>query len=94
MAQRLLNIRIEVQGQAVPLDSIPAPPAPRMMAESRGEETPTGKLPQGALPGQRPGHLKRPPAKPAPVVNSLPKVGRNDPCPCGSGLKYKKCHGA
>lgn len=24
----------------------------------------------------------------------LAKVGRNDPCPCGSGLKYKKCHGA
>ena len=23
----------------------------------------------------------------------LPKVGRNDPCPCGSGRKYKKCHG-
>jgi hypothetical protein len=23
-----------------------------------------------------------------------PKVGRNDPCPCGSGRKYKKCHGA
>jgi uncharacterized protein YecA (UPF0149 family) len=22
------------------------------------------------------------------------KVGRNDPCPCGSGQKYKKCHGA
>jgi uncharacterized protein YecA (UPF0149 family) len=21
-------------------------------------------------------------------------VGRNDPCPCGSGLKFKKCHGA
>jgi preprotein translocase subunit SecA len=21
------------------------------------------------------------------------EVGRNDPCPCGSGLKYKKCHG-
>ena len=25
---------------------------------------------------------------------SLPEVGRNDPCPCGSGKKYKKCHGA
>ncbi|MGM0564821.1 MAG: YchJ family protein [Pseudomonadota bacterium] len=25
------------------------------------------------------------------VVNSSPKVGRNDPCPCGSGKKYKKC---
>jgi preprotein translocase subunit SecA len=23
-----------------------------------------------------------------------PQVGRNDPCPCGSGKKYKKCHGA
>jgi uncharacterized protein YecA (UPF0149 family) len=22
----------------------------------------------------------------------MPKVGRNDPCPCGSGKKYKKCH--
>jgi uncharacterized protein YecA (UPF0149 family) len=22
------------------------------------------------------------------------KVGRNDPCPCGSGKKFKKCHGA
>ena len=25
---------------------------------------------------------------------NAPKVGRNDPCPCGSGRKYKKCHGA
>ena len=28
------------------------------------------------------------------VVRSTPKVGRNDPCPCGSGKKYKHCHGA
>ena len=28
------------------------------------------------------------------VVREGPKVGRNDPCPCGSGKKYKKCHGA
>jgi preprotein translocase subunit SecA len=28
------------------------------------------------------------------VNNGGPKVGRNDPCPCGSGKKYKKCHGA
>jgi preprotein translocase subunit SecA len=27
------------------------------------------------------------------VVRSQPKVGRNDPCPCGSGRKYKHCHG-
>jgi len=30
--------------------------------------------------------------KPTPVAAG-PKVGRNDPCPCGSGKKYKKCHG-
>jgi len=29
-----------------------------------------------------------------PVVRAGPKVGRNDPCPCGSGKKYKKCCGA
>ncbi|NDH17568.1 MAG: preprotein translocase subunit SecA, partial [Opitutae bacterium] len=28
-----------------------------------------------------------------PVVREAPKVGRNDPCPCGSGKKYKKCCG-
>ena len=33
------------------------------------------------------------PSKPAPARNNGPQVGRNDPCPCGSGLKYKNCHG-
>jgi preprotein translocase subunit SecA len=27
------------------------------------------------------------------IKRSVPKVGRNDPCPCGSGKKYKYCHG-
>lgn len=29
--------------------------------------------------------------RPKPVVRAAPKVGRNDPCPCGSGKKHKKC---
>jgi preprotein translocase subunit SecA len=29
-----------------------------------------------------------------PVRRDSPKIGRNDPCPCGSGQKFKKCHGA
>jgi uncharacterized protein YecA (UPF0149 family) len=29
----------------------------------------------------------------APFVRAQPKVGRNDPCPCGSGSKFKKCCG-
>ena len=28
-----------------------------------------------------------------PLADQVPKVGRNDPCPCGSGKKYKQCHG-
>ncbi len=43
---------------------------------------------QGAAPaGEEAGKVKT-------VIRSEPKVGRNDPCPCGSGKKYKKCHGA
>src|SRR2546427_1813030 len=42
---------------------------------------------QGAAPaGEEAGRVKT-------VVRSEPKVGRNEPCPCGSGKKYKKCHG-
>jgi preprotein translocase subunit SecA len=33
-------------------------------------------------------------AEPPKPVRAAAKVGRNDPCPCGSGKKYKKCHGA
>jgi preprotein translocase subunit SecA len=33
------------------------------------------------------------PVKPEPFVRDTRKVGRNDPCPCGSGKKFKQCHG-
>jgi preprotein translocase subunit SecA len=33
------------------------------------------------------------PKKPQPAVRASAKVGRNDPCPCGSGKKFKHCHG-
>jgi preprotein translocase subunit SecA len=33
------------------------------------------------------------PEKLQPFVRQREKVGRNDPCPCGSGKKYKQCHG-
>ena len=32
-------------------------------------------------------------AAPQPMRRDMPKVGRNDPCPCGSNKKYKQCHG-
>ncbi|MCL4109900.1 UNVERIFIED_CONTAM: hypothetical protein GTU68_003268 [Idotea baltica] len=40
----------------------------------------------GVEPGQAPETID-------PIINDMPKVGRNEPCPCGSGNKYKKCCG-
>ena len=52
---------------------------------------------QRALPPQPPRQqltFSGAPKEPAaPVKRTATKVGRNDPCPCGSGKKYKKCHG-
>jgi preprotein translocase subunit SecA len=56
----------------------------RQMQEGRADAE--GKL---AEPAPRPA-TRQQAAAPA----GGPKVGRNDPCPCGSGKKYKKCHGA
>jgi preprotein translocase subunit SecA len=45
-------------------------------------------------PKQQPMFLSSGSAEPQTVRRREAKVGRNDPCPCGSGKKYKKCHGA
>ncbi|MFP5358035.1 MAG: preprotein translocase subunit SecA [Gammaproteobacteria bacterium] len=54
---------------------------------------PTAAAPAGGE-GARALEPQPQPARPATVVREHPKVGRNDPCPCGSGKKYKQCHGA
>ena len=43
-----------------------------------------------ALPEPAPAPRNEPPI---PIVEHSPKPARNAPCPCGSGKKYKKCHG-
>jgi preprotein translocase subunit SecA len=47
-----------------------------------------GAAPSGAAEG---GAAIERPARRAPIQRTEPRVGRNDPCPCGSGKKYKKC---
>ena len=44
--------------------------------------------------GPRPARTGGDDARVRTIRRDEPKVGRNDPCPCGSGRKYKKCHGA
>ena len=63
------------------------------------EEQQAQPMPQSALPGTRP-TVRRTYTNPAVAAaarraqqQAAAKLGRNDPCWCGSGLKYKKCHG-
>ena len=48
---------------------------------------------KGHTPSELSSSTAKKPAPSAPVKNTQPKVGRNEPCPCGSGKKYKKCCG-
>jgi preprotein translocase subunit SecA len=85
------NARTVGPENAPPGEVVPAPAQPRL-----------GQAPQAGSTGGSP--AGGPPDSPAPepeiqlpkitVRRELPKVGRNDPCPCGSGKKYKHCHGA
>ncbi|MBI3332951.1 MAG: SEC-C domain-containing protein, partial [Candidatus Omnitrophica bacterium] len=65
-----------------------APKASPLVPEAAAEPLPT----DGRFQGSAEGPMADEP--PAPIRRDHPKVGRNDPCPCGSGKKYKKCHGA
>lgn len=59
-----------------------------LAAELAREQLPPAEHVHG--PGCAHGHG---PGPAAPITREAPKVGRNDPCPCGSGKKYKKCCG-
>ena len=58
-------------------------------AVASGVRAPAGPAPQGATPGASKPRTYRQADDPDPYVG----VGRNDPCPCGSGKKFKNCHG-
>ncbi len=71
-----------------------APRQPKQMIAQHAEAEAFGGAPVEAGPG--PQSLAAAPAQrpmaSAPPQRALPRAGRNDPCPCGSGKKYKKCH--
>lgn len=99
-AIRIMNIRIQLpDGSSVsPELIVPKPQAPQQTIENSNQikDTPSpisqskhnSSVPASSLPGTRPA-----PKNVIPVKNEGPKLGRNDVCWCGSGLKFKKCHG-
>ena len=86
--QRLFRVQLAPEAQQV-LEHQPR--APRHMVAQHAEAEAFGGAPAPAAEGRAPRSAPPPPASQAPV-RSGPRVGRNDPCPCGSGKKYKKCH--
>jgi preprotein translocase subunit SecA len=98
-------LRPVMNDEAVPVPRRPAPRrAPLILNDPSAESksilngAPRAHSPEPSSPFG-PSHDKQPPrvggddAVVKTVRRDEPKVGRNDPCPCGSGKKYKKCHG-
>ena len=63
---------------------------PEEVREARERLTDMSRMKEGRAEAAVPQNQQPPKHEP---VRVGPKVGRNDPCPCGSGLKYKNCHG-
>ncbi|MDR3115771.1 MAG: preprotein translocase subunit SecA [Treponema sp.] len=87
IASRLHLVRIQVSAQ-------PGDRETKSTTIASAQSASHGSL--GAFAGVkgRPGSVpSREQSEAVTVVRSHPKVGRNDPCPCGSGKKYKHCHG-
>jgi preprotein translocase subunit SecA len=73
------------------------PSAPMTLNEPKAASfspSPRRPSPVPALPRSGPARVGGDDAPMQTIRRDEPKVGRNDPCPCGSGKKYKKCHGA
>jgi len=67
---------------------------PRLFMIRGGLEAPPAPSVASPTPPPREREMRAEAPPPAPVRREGKKVGRNDPCPCGSGKKYKKCCGA
>jgi preprotein translocase subunit SecA len=106
MLDEVNNDALRIMFRAQPVSDsapVPRPVAPTHVpavtyshAESAGLAYSRAGQPQGEGEGEGPGGPPSgaaPAGKPQPV-HVAPQVGRNDPCPCGSGKKYKKCCGA
>jgi preprotein translocase subunit SecA len=79
----------------------PAPDPRKLLFQHAAAPSLTGASPPPPPPGAggsgpplpRPRAAPERPEPVTPFVRDQPKVGRNQPCPCGSGKKYKQCHG-
>jgi preprotein translocase subunit SecA len=103
----LWRLRPMITEEAPPVAPVrPSPPRQSLIMNNPAAETsafaqgsvfggpPVGSPAQHGSRAPQPARVGGDDAEVKTVRRDEPKVGRNDPCPCGSGKKYKKCHGA
>ena len=89
VVQRLARIRIQNEAEVAAMEERQRVELERRALEFKHAETDT-------LGAASPAEIASDDAVPygqSPTLRDQPKVGRNEPCPCGSGKKYKQCHG-
>ncbi len=84
------TIRIVARVEPVSSEEMAAVEEERRQEMLQKMKTTHAKAPSLTQEGEE---AEAPPASDQPIVRGTKKVGRNDPCPCGSGKKYKQCHG-
>jgi preprotein translocase subunit SecA len=92
VTQMLARIRIRSEQEVAEMEAEQRRLADRLQKQMQASGG--GAPPAGAFGGEvaaPAGERTRPPQMP--LQHDGPKVGRNEPCPCGSGKKYKHCHG-
>ncbi len=99
VASQLFRVQLQLQQEAPASQQQQPQAVPEVVPEFKHKERrmvalhpgsmagPSGGDGEAAASGDGDGDRQRT------VVRDKPKVGRNEPCPCGSGKKYKKCHG-
>jgi preprotein translocase subunit SecA len=94
--ERRLRLMRALQAQHAAADSLLLGTEPASAQEGVAPPPAVSGAARPAVPFRLPGAVAPPPeaAEAAPFVRGDRKVGRNEPCPCGSGKKYKHCHGA
>jgi preprotein translocase subunit SecA len=90
VVQMLARIRIRSEEEVAAMEAEQQRLAERLQQQMLATG---GGAPIGALSAPELGEIPMPSLENEVVQRDGPKVGRNDPCPCGSGKKYKHCHG-
>ncbi len=86
IASRLFLVKVKVEGEAAPVRQVRQVTGNAQHNAVSTFSASGGGAKAAPMSASNPANVQ--------VVRAVPKVGRNEPCPCGSGKKYKHCHGA